>query len=528
MADTNVGFSYGWNFGDGGTGTGASVSHTYAQAGTYTVKLTATDKDGGISSTTTSVIVTTVTAGENHDPYIITPYEKIPNFGQNPTIFSVRTCNWSDPGTWSLGRVPTTGDVVSIDPGTTINYDINSTTAIGTVVIQAAGSLNFRTDINTELMLTNLLVLSGGTLQIGTPTNPVAANVKAQVVFADVPIDTTTDPSQYGNGLIALGNVTIYGAAMNQTFAALAAEPRAGALTLTLAQPVSGWRVGDRLELPDTRMLYSEIAPGTSNAYASQRELITLAGISADGRTLTLSQPLQFDHLGARDGDGVLTFLPDVADLTRNVVFRSANINGVRGQTLFTGRANVDIHYAQFSGLGRTTNNFLDNTTYDSSGKVTHVGTNQTGRYSVNFDNLVGPTTPQSNGYQFTFQGNSVFCPLDPMPFRWGIALHNSSYGLIQDNVLYNWAGAGIVADTGSEVGNVITHNLITRISGFVSTIQRADSRGYSDLAFEGSGLWFRGFTNSVRDNVVSEAYTGYTYFAYAEGAAVPVPAPGG
>src|SRR5205823_14591760 len=125
-------------------------------------------------------------------------------------------------------------------------------------------------------------------------------------------------------------------------------------------------------------------------------------------------------------------------------------------------------------------------------------------RYAVNFDNLVGPTTPQADGYQFTFQGNSVFCPLDPMPFRWGIALHNSSYGLIQDNVLYNWAGAGIVADTGSEVGNVIAHNLITRITQYGRWVGRADDRGVSgDFGFEGSAFWFRGEQNFVRDNVV-------------------------
>src|SRR5205823_5039779 len=148
-------------------------------------------------------------------------------------------------------------------------------------------------------------------------------------------------------------------------------------------------------------------------------------------------------------------------------------------------------------------------------------------RYAVNFDNLVGPTSPQSNGYQFTFQGNSVFCPLDPMTFRWGIALHNSSYGLIQDNVLYNWAGAGIIADTGSEVYNVIAHNLVTHISQYGKFIQRGDERGFGsgDFGYEGAGLWFRGFTNYVRDNVVSEARLGYMYFAYNEGAEVRIPA---
>lgn len=49
--------TYAWNFGDGKTATGASVSHTYASAGTYAVKVTATDEAGNSSTSTKSVVV---------------------------------------------------------------------------------------------------------------------------------------------------------------------------------------------------------------------------------------------------------------------------------------------------------------------------------------------------------------------------------------------------------------------------------------------------------------------------------------
>jgi PKD repeat protein len=54
------GLSYGWEFGDGGTATGPLVSYSYAEAGTYSVKLTVTDKDGGSGVDTATVQVTTV------------------------------------------------------------------------------------------------------------------------------------------------------------------------------------------------------------------------------------------------------------------------------------------------------------------------------------------------------------------------------------------------------------------------------------------------------------------------------------
>jgi PKD repeat protein len=509
-ADTNNGFTYAWNFGDGGTGSGANPSYTYATAGTYTVTLTATDKDGGTGIISTSITVAPL--GENHNPYITTPYDNIPNSGQSPTIFSTQSGNWSDPTTWSLGRLPTTGDVVSVDPNTTVTYDLVSTSAIDTVVIQTQGHLDFRTDINTQLMVTNLLVLAGGELQVGTVLNPISASVKAQIIFSDIPINTTTDPAQYGHGLIALGKVTMCGATKSATYVTLGTEAHARDSSLTLSQPVSGWQVGDRLVLPDSRQLTWEDRPDNPAVTPSyQWETVTVAGVSADGLTITLTAPLQFDHLGSRDANGALTFMPYVGDLTRNVVVRSANAQGTRGHVFFTGRADVDIQYAQFSGLGRTKVDPLDNTTYDQSGNVTHVGTNEQDRYGVEFSHLIGPSNGQTDGYQYTFVGNSVFCPLDPMPFRWGIAINDSDYGLIQGNVLYNWAGAGIAAPKGTETGNVIADNYIVRITGNGS---RPDDRTDRDVGYEGAGLWFRGYENYVRGNVVADAPLGYVFWA--------------
>jgi hypothetical protein len=46
-----------WDFGDGGGSTGAGVTHTYNNAGTYTVKVTATDAAGNATSATRSIAV---------------------------------------------------------------------------------------------------------------------------------------------------------------------------------------------------------------------------------------------------------------------------------------------------------------------------------------------------------------------------------------------------------------------------------------------------------------------------------------
>ena len=204
------------------------------------------------------------------------------------------------------------------------------------------------------------------------------------------------DPEQFGTGLIGLGRVSIVGAAMPFTFARLAVEPRAGDLRLSLAEPVAGWRAGDRLILPDTRQLRWD---EKSENYVPQWEELTLQSVSADGTTLTLSAPLKYDHLGALDGDSELDFLPHIANLTRNVTFSSENPSGTRGHTMFMGRADVDIRYAAFLDLGRTKIGPLDSTTFDSAGNVTHIGTNQIARYPVHTHYLMGPEGGQSDGY---------------------------------------------------------------------------------------------------------------------------------
>jgi hypothetical protein len=444
---------------------------------------------------------------------IVTAAGVIPNFGANPTITSVQSGNWSDPNTWSLGRIPTDGDIVDVSPNTTVTYDVNSTARLNTLEIQYAGSLKFRTDINTMVLVANFLVLPGGDLEVGTPANPVAANVMAQIFIANQAINTALDPEQFGTGLIVLGSMTTNGEAKTP-YIALSQEAHAGDTALHLAAPATGWQVGDVLELTDTRELnWNE----RGNNYVPQWEQLTIRSISADGLTVTLSAPLSYDHLGARDANGVLQYLPQVANVSRNVMIASedvtAGVNDTRGYTLFMDRANVSMQNTGFCELGRTTNAPDDNTTYNT-GTVSHLGTNQGDRMAMTAVNLIGPTTSQANGYQFTFSGdvvnaNCVVCTNGTADFttqsiyRWGIGINNSDYGLIQDNVVYNAAGAGIVTESGTESYNVFDGNFVARVNG------TGDRYG---MGSEGVGYWFRGPNNYYRNNIATDINQGGVY----------------
>jgi hypothetical protein len=430
----------------------------------------------------------------------------------NATVVSVASGPWSSPSTWSTGRVPAAGDIVSIAPKTTVTYDAFSNAALVGVVIQSGGTLTFRTDINTRITAGTLAVLAGGTLQVGTATNPVSPNVTTDIVIADQPIDLATDPDSVGTGVLGWGTVHMYGA-KKDSFLTLATEPQAGDTTLTFAQAPSGWQPGDRLVIPDSRQVYAG-----NNVPFNQMEWETATVKGVSGTTVTLTQPLLYSHPGARDASGALRYLPDVADLTRNVVIRSANPAGTRGHVLMTGMADVDIEYVWMKDLGRSLNSVpVDATQYDAHGNPVTYATNEIGRYPLHMHHLAGPATPQPDGYQFTLVGNSVDGGDAPNDHKWGIDVHASSYGLIQNNVVYNTSGAGVSTEDGSEVNNVFDHNYVVRTDGLgaVSYARISAPIPVLDFGHAGDGFWLQGPSNTLTNNVAADSrHSGYEYYS--------------
>ena len=425
---------------------------------------------------------------------IHTPHDHVPNFAANPTIRSAANGAWSSPFTWIPARLPAPADIVSV--AHTVTYD--STTGDANVIgIEADGVLRFSIGQTTRLRVGTLLVLPNGTLEIGTASGPVAASATAEIIIKDNALNTATDPDQYGTGLLSVdGTVTIHGAVKTSTFVRAASEPRAGHTTISLAQPVADWRVGDRIVLPDTRQVPAEhwFNPG----YALQIEQRTIQNISPDGKLITVSSPLSFDHRGARDADGTPTvlsgsiaLLPHVGNLTRNIIIRSENPSGTRGHTLYTHRSKVAISYAQFQDLGRTRATSLN-------GSTNHIG-----RYPLHIHQLWGPTNPANVGYQFVVLGNAVNDSL-----KWPIAVHGSHYGLIKQNVVFGGSqltGAGIAVEDGTETENVFEENFVVYIRGDINP--RESGPRTTDGTTPGSAaecFWAAGFNNRFINNVAA------------------------
>ena len=423
-----------------------------------------------------------------------TPYDTVPNFAANPTIVSVKDGPWSSPATWSLGRVPDASDIVAIQHQ--VSYD--SQTGIADVIgIKTGAGLRFRTDVTTKLMVGVLKIFEGGALTIGTEATPVAANVTAELIIRNRPLNPTTDPDQFGTGLLSVsGIVTMHGAVKSPPFVRTAVEPRAGHTTLTLEQAAVGWRAGDRIFLPDTRQVHPD--NWFNPNWPLQMEERTIQAISPDGKTLTLSAALAFDHRGARDANGTPTvlangikLLPHVGNLTRNVIIRSENPAGTRGHTLYTLRSAVNIRYVQFQDLGRTKAEPLSPTT------------NHIGRYPVHIHQLWGPVNPANTGYQFQLIGNAIADSL-----KWPIAVHGSHFGLVKQNVIYGGSqltGAGIAVEDGSETENLFEENFVANIRGNINPRESGPSTDPGSTPGSAAEcFWSNGFNNRFVNNVAS------------------------
>lgn len=422
----------------------------------------------------------------------VTPHDTIPNFAQLPTIVSVQSGAWSSTATWSPARAPLPTDIVAIRHAVAIG----DTAAIAAVVgVEAGGQLTFGTAASTRLMVGTLLVEPGGVLEVGTAAAPIPPAFTAEIVIRNTAL-APSDTNQFGTGLICVnGRVTMHGAPRIPTFVRLASAANAGAQSFTLQTGVSGWQIGDKLVIPDSAQRLTETS-GVPHSY--NQEELTVTGVGGGGASVQTSPPLAFNHPATTDEDatGGPDFRPHLANLTRNVIVRSELRTGTRGHVFLTYKATIDIRYAAFVDLGRTRFDDLDPVT------------NHIGRYAVHLHHLYGPFPTVDPMYQFRLVGNAVYenAP-SPPPQKWGIAIHDSHYGYIANNVVYNVGGAGIVFEDGSESYNVLEDNFVMRVLGNGARSEVDESgRG---VAREGVGYWFRGTNNTVRRNVAANMIEG-------------------
>ncbi len=411
------------------------------------------------------------------------------------TFVSVANGNWSDPATWQGGRVPTGAAQVLVAAGHTVTFNAVQTNAMKWVRVD--GTLQFATNIDTQMLVDTVVVDATGTFRMGSDAAPIQSGVAARLVIADNgrDIDQTWDPRQLSRGLISHGTAEMHGETVTP-YVALNGVHK-GAIQLTLDAVPTNWRVGDRLVLTGT----------TTDIKAKQDEELKL--IAINGNTITIDanddlagvQGLAFNHLPP-EGFGLKVY---IADMNRNVVIMSQNpaITQRRGHVMFMHSQKADVENVGFYGLGRTDKrNPLNDPVFDEAGKVLPTtGLNVQGRYAVHFHRtgVDGAKIPAH------VSGSAVV----DSP-GWGYVNHDSNVNMIE-NVAFNVQGSSFVGEIGNEIGSMV-RNLSIRSEGSGDGLE--DRQDIFDFGHGGHGFWLQGPGIEVVDNIAaSNAEAAFIFF---------------
>jgi hypothetical protein len=395
-----------------------------------------------------------------------------PPAGPSPVTRSARSGAWSDPSTWEGNRGPDAGARVLIRAGHRIVYDVQSDAVIRG--INVAGSLSFAPDRDTRLDVGLLKIQPGDeysedgfdcdahggshetvqprpSLDVGTPDRPIDVRHTALIRLHHVAdMDKDSCPAIVCCG----GRMDFCGAPLSRTWVKLGATAKAGDTAVTLGEPVTGWKAGDRVILTGTQ------THGSAQT-ESRTDERTIRAI--DGPKLTLDEPFTYSHLG--DGE----YRGEVANLSRNVIVESADAAGVRGHTMYHHGSAGSVRYAEFRHLGKRS---------------------VLGRYSLHF-HLCGDSMRGSS-----VVGNAIWDSHN----RW-LTIHGTNYLVARDNVGYKSVGHGFFLEDGTEVYNVLDRNLAVAAEAG----KRLPKQVLPFDQNEGAGFWWANSRNTFTRNVAAE-----------------------
>jgi hypothetical protein len=390
---------------------------------------------------------------------------------------------WSDPKTWEGEKVPAAAARVQIRRGHTVTYDRNPGPPIR--FIHIAGTLTFSRTQNTTLEVGLIAIQPGDdaaseggfhcdshapdigineefpALEIGTPQSPLDAAYAARIRLRYF---TGQDRASCPAIVCCGGRMDFHGAPLSDTWLKLGADAKAGTTAIVLAKAVSGWKKGDRIIVTASagdREAGGTRRPGAPNRAEVETEERFVQAI--DGTSVVLDRPLRFFHSGSGD------YRSAVANLSRNVIIESADPAGPRGHTMYHLNSAGAISYAEFRHLGKE---------------------NVLGRYSIHFHLC------RSSMRGSYVQGASIWDSHN----RW-VTIHGTNYMVVRDCVGYQSVGHGFFLEDGTEVFNVLDHNLAVQAYAGKKLPKQALPFDEND----GAGIWWANSQNSFTRNATCE-----------------------
>ncbi|XP_041373046.1 fibrocystin-L-like isoform X2 [Gigantopelta aegis] len=361
---------------------------------------------------------------------------------------------WSSRFSWGNQDPPADGDFVVVPKGQTLLLDVD--TNVLKMLLIRGGKLVFDNK-DVELKAENILIVDGGTLQVGTREVPFQhkgiITMYGHLRSPELPL--------YGAKTIAVRNGTLdlHGKFTPITWTRLAATADAGSSMISLQKAVN-WEVDDEIVIATTSHRHSQ----------KESEVRKITNISGDKLTLTLDTPLSYKHLGISETyNGVsVDFRAEVGLLTHNVVVRgNKNLSWsvkvpacpdgfdtgeFTTQTCFQGRFGEELGSDEFGAMIMIHSPERDEQSaqaHISYTEITHAGQAfRLGRYPIHF---------HRNGNMS--ESYVIGCGIHHT-FNRAVNVHDSINTLVAHNVIYDIRGGAFFLEDGIETDNTFEYNL--------------------------------------------------------------------
>ncbi|XP_035685638.1 fibrocystin-L-like [Branchiostoma floridae] len=486
--------------GMGGTAGGTTVTVTGTNLSGVT-SVSIAGSDCGISGVRSDTEIVCVTGAHNGSARAKIRAEGANGIATQDNADFYYVDRWSSVYTWGGGEagLPVEGDLVIVHEGQTLLLDID--TPILKMLLIQGGTLLFNDEGDVHLQAEYILITDGGTLQVGTEEEPfqhqATITLHGNLRSKELPI--------YGAKVLGVrnGNLDLHGMPVPVTWTRLAQTVTVGETTFVLEQPVT-WKAGDSIAIATT---------GHRNSQA-ETEVREIASVAADGVTITVTEPLQYEHLSEEEtftSSGVtLETRGEVALLTRNVVIRGSDdptwhdqieaceegfdTGESATQTCFQGRFGEELGNDQFGG------HVLIHQPEPDAGLVTariehveftYVGQAfRLGRYPIH-SHLNGD---MSNSY---VRGCAIH-----RSFNRAVTMHGTHNLLVERNVVFNIMGGAFFIEDGIETGNVLQYNLALFVKASTSLLN-------DDIT--PAGYWVTNPNNTIQHNHAA----GGTHFGF-------------
>ena len=456
----------------------------------------------------------------------------VPHVGA--THIAIADGDWSSAAIWDAGAVPGDGAVVLVPYGSAVTYDV-AATAPRLDRLRVDGLLNWAVDQNTQILVETILGTQSGEIRIATSQARLPDTYTAEIIFSDrsygidpdnpTDLDWANDPTLISRGLLWHGKVSIWAADATPWLKTEdGSAPMAGDTSLTLEVSPDNWHAGDTIVIGSTHMIVTNHIPNDEN----EERVIT----QINGATVSwdAGQPLIYDHDHQNPAISRTDLQPAVLNKWRNVVMRTEapHEDAVwrRAHTMAVhGTAIADIWGVAFLDLGRTDKSVPSGVIRD--GQIAVYDRDVSIQY-ISYQTLSAQSNVQSRyPAHLHFVGfgrgadKSIIqnCYVENTP-AWAY-IHHGCEADFFDNVGYRFAGAGMVSETGDELGAWVGNLMVGTRRGFngdrasagnPKVVEGTESR-YGDFGFTGMGMFFRGRAMRVSNNFVMGTPSAYVFF---------------